>query len=153
MSGNWPSIQFPNLNDDNHEIQSVPTQEYNCIAWAAGDTRRWWWPDDPKVGYGYWPPGVKREVSLDAFVEAYQTLGYEPCLSPTLELDFEKVALYVDSGGIPTHAALQLANGNWTSKLGGFEDIEHKTLECLNSQLYGESVSYLRRRRRIRPLA
>ena len=31
---------------------------YNCIAWAAGDTRWWWWPDPNS----YWPPGPSSEM-------------------------------------------------------------------------------------------
>ena len=52
------------------EITSNETEEYNCIAWAAHDTERWWWP-----GAGvYWPSGVREEETLDAFEEAYATL-------------------------------------------------------------------------------
>ena len=40
---------FPNLTDDNHEITSPRTIEYNCIAWAARNTKRWWQPG------AFWP--------------------------------------------------------------------------------------------------
>jgi hypothetical protein len=147
MSGSWLPGDFPNLSAADHEITSAASRLYNCIAWAAGDTQRWWWPDDPRIGYGYWPPGVVREETLNAFIAAYRTLNYHPCSGPDLEKGFEKIALYVDLIGVPTHAARQLPNGYWTSKLGDFEDIEHKTLDCLNGQLYGSPVIYLRRRR------
>ncbi|HMD98104.1 MAG TPA: hypothetical protein VKM93_12350 [Terriglobia bacterium] len=48
MSGSWLPGDFPNLNAGNHEITSAASRLYNCIAWAAGDTQRWWWPDDPR---------------------------------------------------------------------------------------------------------
>ena len=45
-------------------------------------------------------------------------------------------AIYARSG-IPTHASRQLSNGNWTSKLGQSEDIEH-TLAALAGSVYGD---------------
>ncbi len=33
---------------------------YNCIAFAAGDQNRWWWPHFNKFCY-YWPPHLPRE--------------------------------------------------------------------------------------------
>ncbi len=47
--------------------------------------------------------------------------------------DFEKIAIYVDTDGVPTHAARQLPDGSWTSKLGDWEDIQHQTLEALET--------------------
>jgi len=46
--------------------------------------------------------------------------------------------------------ARQLANGNWTSKIGGEEDITHYTLDALESHgvphgEYGDPVLYMRR--------
>ncbi len=56
----------------------------------------------------------------------------------------EKLALYADSMGDVTHVARQLPNGNWTSKLGALEDIEHKTAEALDAD-YGKIAGALRR--------
>lgn len=91
---------------------------YNCIAWAAGDTNNWWWPND------YWPNEVPREDSLDAFIMAYSTMGYYPCAEEDMEIGFEKIAIYVENSE-PRHAARQLPNGLWTSKLGKTEDVVH----------------------------
>ena len=52
---------------------------------------------------------------------------------------------------VPTHAALQLESGAWTSKLGDFEDIEHVTVDAVNGPLYGRPVAFLSRRRTERP--
>ena len=93
----------------------------------------------------HWPPGVQREVTLEAFVAAYNTLGYEVCNSPAVEVGVQKLALYVDADGSPTHAARQLPNGAWTSKIGDHEDIEHFTLECLNDGIYGRPALYMRK--------
>jgi hypothetical protein len=74
-------------------------------------------------------------------VEASRSLGYEPCVSPDLEMGVEKVALYVTNGQ-PSHAARQLADGGWTSKCGGLEDIRH-TLEGLVGDRYGQVAMFL----------
>jgi hypothetical protein len=87
---------------------------------------------------------------MDAFVQAYQTLGFEVCFSNALESSIEKVALYGQSRNgivIPTHAALQLENGAWTSKLGDCEDIEHAVVDDVNGPQYGRPLIYLKRPR------
>jgi hypothetical protein len=56
----------------------------------------------------------------------------------------EKVALFADPAGIPTHAARQLASGQWTSKLGQAEDIEHE-LRALEGEIYGVVALILKR--------
>ena len=109
-------------------LTSLESFDYNCIAWAAGEDDRFWWPDSQQIGY--WPDGVQREVTIEAFVAAYQTLGYERCSSSELEASFEKIVIY-SKNGKPTHAARQLSTGKWTSKLGQWVDIEHDTPECV----------------------
>ena len=113
---------FPNLNLEGHRVTSPATEKYNCISWAAGVHDDWWWPDSDNDHY--WPAGIQREVTLDAFIAAFATLGYFRCDSPELEVGFEKVAIYcIDL--VPKHMARQLLDGRWTSKLGRFLDIEH----------------------------
>ena len=46
-----------------------------------------------------------------------------------------------------THAAVQLNDGRWSSKLGVHEDISHRTPESLESELYGVVNCYMRRPR------
>lgn len=130
---------FPALNSTNHDVTSHPTPAYNCIAWAAGDDQRWWWP---LVG-GYWPAAAPRELTLEAFVAAFGTLGYQECNGGHLEYGFEKVVIYAKSG-VPKHAARQLPDGSWTSKLGRDADISHKLLGVCGD-LYGSVAKYLRR--------
>jgi len=145
MSGSWSPSDFPALRDEHHEVTSHSTDDYNCVAWAADDSETWWWPDDPEVGYGYWPPNVPRAETVLAFQLAYATLGYVQCDNASVEVGFEKIALYVLNDGTPTHAARQLPDGRWTSKLGHCEDIEHVNLECLQGPLYGKVSVYLKR--------
>ena len=143
-SGSWSPKEFPNLNQQNHEITSEGARSYNCFAWAAGETKVRWDPDI--MGQYYWPPGVERGETREAVVAAYQTLGYEECVDASLEVGFEKIAIYEHADGTATHATRQLTNGKWTSKLGDFEDIEHDTLDCLDGPLYGRAIIYLKRK-------
>ncbi len=62
---------------------------------------------------------------------AFEQLDYALCDSDSLEPGFEKAALYSDTDGLRTHAARQLADGGWVSKLGNLEDIVHRTLDAL----------------------
>jgi hypothetical protein len=133
--------QFPLLNQDNFRITSPVTTSYNCIAWAAEDNSRFWWP----AKY-YWPPGVRKEATLEAFVDAFKTLGFEKCDSGEHEDGHIKVALYVNpADGRPTHAARELPSKKWTSKLGPQHDIEHDTPELLCGTLYGMVAQFMKR--------
>jgi hypothetical protein len=122
---------FPNLRRGEYEVTSKVTAEYNCIAHAAERDDRWWWPME--VAGCHWPDGLAREETLEAFIAAYSTIGYEPTADNNhgLETGRDKIAIYTDADGVPTHAARQLPDGTWTSKLGQWEDIMHQTLEAM----------------------
>lgn len=134
---------FPGLARGGYRITSPRDADYNCIAWAAGVTHAWWWPgrDARKE---YWPPGVARERTLDAFVAAFASLGYTVCDGERPEAGYEKIALFADADGRPTHAARQLPGGRWTSKLGIAEDIEHG-LHDLEGAIYGAAALVMKR--------
>lgn len=129
---------LPNLTADNYRITSASSWKYNCIAWAVSITDSWWWP----VPGRYWPPNVNRKETIDAFIAALGTLGFSPCPNPDLQSGITKVSLYA-SASIPTHAARQLADGWWTSKLGPSFDIEHADLEAVAGGVYGSPVAFL----------
>lgn len=118
---------------------SPPSRRYNCIAWAANETHRLWWPD-PNV---YWPPGISLDGSLESFIQAFKSKGYEPCDSSDYEVGFQKIALYVGDNDRPTHAARQVPSGFWTSKLGQNLDIEHE-LSALEGGMYGRVSQILK---------
>jgi hypothetical protein len=132
---------FPNLRPGNHTQTSAATPSYNCIAWAAGDSSRWWEP----TAYCYWPRGVPRQYTVDAYAQAYATLGYVDCPDGSAETGFEKLAIYADFAGTPTHAARLLPSGQWTSKLGQDIDISHTTPADVAGPLYGRVVRYMKR--------
>ena len=130
--------RFPALQD--FSLTSPRTSLYNCIAWAAGTDRRWWWPSPDY----YWPREGLTDSSVVEFVAAFGTLGYEPCVDGALEDDFEKVVIYVLSTEVQ-HMARQLRTGRWTSKIGQLEDIEHGSPTELEGSDYGTVVQYMRR--------
>lgn len=135
-------LKFPHLEEDRFEITSLASADYNCIAWAAEDTSRWYQP----IGDWHWPDGIKKSLGLDAYTQLYERLGYEPCEDGELEKGYEKIAIYADRG-IVTHASRSLPNGHWTSKLGQLEDIEHHDLQSLcGPTAYGEVSQFMRRR-------
>jgi hypothetical protein len=136
---------FPKLQPENYRITSPPTALYNCIAWAAGDDRRWWWPER-NLENGYWPEAVPFALTLEAFMALFALQGYAPCPLEDEEPGFERVAIFATADGTPTHAARQLANGRWTSKLGKGDDIEHD-LRDLEGEVYGVVVRMLKRPR------
>lgn len=133
---------FPALAVANCRLTSPVDENYNCLAWASGDSKRWWWPDP--LFLNYWPPGVPREESLKAFEHAFGLAGYVERSGPRLDVGKEKVAIYTSSNGTPTHAARQVADGWWASKLGENIDIEHH-LDALDGPEYGTVVLVLAR--------
>lgn len=133
---------FPRLKRVQYSLTSPESPHYNCIAWAVGDTHRWWWPD-PRP-FAFWPPSAPLEEELHAFIIAFETLGYVTCADGDTVAGYEKVAIFADSQSKPKHAAKQLPNGKWSSKLGTHEDISH-SVYGLEGGNYGDVVQYLRR--------
>lgn len=148
MPGSWPPRELPNLSDHNCTITSKATPSYNCIAWAAGDSSRWWEPD--QFFLYYWPPGIPRVFTVDAYMQAFGTLGFRLCFDGVLEEGIQKVAIFASGppeAERPTHAALQLPDGTWTSKLGECEDITHQTAGDVDGPCYGQVRCFLARPR------
>ena len=132
----------------------VPTSDwdpgYKCIAWAASESHRHWWPiDDPP--FCYWPTKVFDD-KVDTFVEAFGRLGYKKCDSREFEVGYQKVAIYATVNRRVKHMARQHFLGKgWLSKLGGLEDILHLQLRDIEGDAspltteYGEVVQILKR--------
>lgn len=132
---------FPGLRSSIFSITSPLDKKYNCIAWAAEDTSNFWWP----VG-GYWPKGSPRIVTLDAFIIAFNTLGYIVCENDLKGEGIIKIAIFAKEDGSPTHAARQLPNGRWTSKCGKYVDIEHDlNALCGTHPAYGNVICYMKK--------
>src|SRR5262249_23168223 len=96
-------LGFPALRGAGDQGTSLQDRRYNGIAWAAGDTTEWWWPTElGSRRRGYWPPGAPRLETLEAFRDAFATLGYVVCNDDRLEPGYEKVALFALLG-VPKH--------------------------------------------------
>ncbi len=135
---------FPNLSDSNYQNTSPRTREYNCIAWAANDSSRWWEPAPTGAGY-YWPVSGITEPSIENGIAAFKQLGFSKTTNLQYEEGYERIAVYEQDGEY-THAARQLPSGKWFSKMGALEDIEHNTLEGLVGAEYGTVHAIMRRK-------
>lgn len=136
--------QIPRLADSEYRITSPRDVRYNCFAWAAGDAGRVWSPS--MIGSGvYWPAGIAALPSMNGIIAAYEACNFQVCTSGDEEEGFEKIALFTDAAGDPTHAARQLSGGAWTSKLGDHVDIEHDDVDAVGGGMYGEPRVFMRR--------
>jgi hypothetical protein len=134
---------FPSLSLSDYALTSPQDDKYNCVAWAAADTSHWW-EDAPYAGY-YWPPDAPAGYRITSLVGVFESLGYQICDGGDYEEGHEKVALYVDSIGDYTHVAKLLPDGWWSSKIGAFEDIKHRSLEVLEGPEYGRVHCIMKR--------
>lgn len=139
--------KFPKLKRVRFEVTSKGVFTYNCIAYAAKDETKPWWPIKYRPGarYYYWPDDVPRKATVPNFILAFEKLGFEQCDTGDHEERYEKVALYVDDDDKPTHMARELGDGVWASKLGDFQDIRHHTLEAVENDTYGKAKYFMRK--------
>lgn len=135
---------FPYLrNDNNFKVTSPCTDGYNCISWAA-QKQVWYWPPLGKEleEDEYWPEGIEDDTRIETFIKAMETENFSICTNDNVEPNITKIALYAKNGQC-THAARQLSNGLWTSKLGYYHDIQHSTPQSLEGELYGKVYCYM----------
>lgn len=129
---------FPGLRGAPWTVTSPATEQYNCVAWAAQETERWWWPADSY----FWPSTAARQPTVSAFVDAFISLGYGLSSDPELRPGILKIAIFSNDLG-PTHVARQLPSGA-CSRLGSSVDISHP-LDGLAGAAYGQVVQILER--------
>jgi hypothetical protein len=130
---------FPSISEG-VEVTSPETPEYNCFAWAVGRTDEWWEPGRT------WPIDTSSEWTVETLRVAFETQGFSMCADGDLEEGFEKIAIYCDVDGEPTHAAKLLANGRWSSKVGTWEDVEHTLADLAGVHpAYGAVDCYMKR--------
>lgn len=132
---------FPGLKNSDWKITSPNDNSYNCISHAVNVIDVFWWPDP--WGFGYWPDDQRGEPTTDRFITIFNGMGYAECNDSSYEKGLDKIALYCE-GNLVNHAARQLSNGVWTSKLGRDVDIEHSLLS-LEGKEYGKATIILKR--------
>jgi hypothetical protein len=81
-----------------------------------------------------------RRENKESFIKLFKYHGYNiiPNKDISLKSTMRKIALYTNSSKTPTHAARQLSNGMWASKIGADIDLVHKTLDVLEGPAYGK---------------
>ena len=67
-------------------------------------------------------------------------LGYAECANGQFEKGCEKIALYAVND-TPKHAARQVSEDRWSSKVGKYIDIEHN-VDALEGPAYGYVVKF-----------
>ena len=133
--------EYPNINPTGYEWISEEDDNYNCVAWAAGINDEIW--QDAPPGYKW--PASRRTQGIESLVEVFENLGFEQCEDSSLEDGYDKVALYARNR-LWGHAARQLSDGRWTSKLGvPGGDIVHATPECVTCLRYIDVHCIMRR--------
>ena len=137
-------FDFPRLVGMPYELASDASLLYNCIAFAFGDEHNNW---DPQEGCGFsWPPGFKREATIEVITNMVQLHGYrtrhENLSNPPTR---DAIAIYAHDAGLVTHLAKWQSPGIWKSKLGEGRDINHHSLDWLESDLYGRPASIWKR--------
>lgn len=143
---------FPKLSQDkDFKVTSKDTPVYNCIAWAYKIDNRWMWPNTGEYlfldGVHYWPSDEILDCDVSNFIEAFKLKGYECCENSDFESGYRKIALYVKPNTTEcTHAARELSNGCWTSKLGRSNDIQHGTPETIENDEYGKVHCFMKRK-------
>ena len=147
---------FPRLRGQPYRITSPADADYNCIAWALGESDGWWSPvEDPEH---IWPtdlPGTSNDevrLTVPDIRVIFEYFGFASCIDGELEDGIEKIAMYAIEGEF-RHVARQLPSGRWTSKLGGDRDIEHGldgiegTAGISSLYRYGFVVEFMQRER------
>lgn len=144
--------QFPNLTHANSRPTSQHHPGYNCIAWAAGDTSRKWWPAaglqaGTTMGGVYWPTSVPFGTlpTPAVFVQGFSTEGWSACGDGGFQPLVVRLAFYVGQDGMVLHAARQVVGG-WTSKLGEHIDIFHSDLSAVEGPAYGTVGFFMEKR-------
>ena len=77
-TSNWTDLlvkAFPNLRYEGCNVVEPPSERYNCIAYAGGDTSRWWDHNQRN----YWPAYATRSNSIDSLIEVFIGIRFEIC--------------------------------------------------------------------------
>ena len=81
--------------------------------------------------------GIPLNNRLETVIVLCEANGYTNCQSGEREDAYEKIAIYELLGWGVQHISRQLRDGSWTSKLGDWEDICHKSPTSVESSDYG----------------
>lgn len=138
------------MRPNDFRLSSPREPECSCLSYVVGDKERHWWPPGPLatrrsnllIQLGppdVWPVDLPPDATLANVCALLSRLGFVDCedavaIDPKTTL---VVAIFLDSGTAPAHFAQQLPNGKWLSKLGGGNDIEHRTTHSVEGGANG----------------
>ena len=74
-------VAFPKLVSEGLEIVEQPSEQYNCIVYAAGDTSKWW---DHNANH-YCPTHATQSSSIESLKEIFAGLDFEQCQDSSTE--------------------------------------------------------------------
>ena len=57
--------------------------------------------------------------------------------------------MFLDVHGFPTHAAKQIDEHKWSSKLGEHHDVSH-TIKSIEDGLYGKAIIFMKRKKMVK---
>lgn len=133
----WPKL----IENINFQFTSLKTWDYNCVAHVLGIDNDW-------IDFYYTDEGdINSDLTINRYVELFEEHGFSKCEDSSIEKGFEKIAIYEDSRKWFSHVALQFENGDWTSKMGDYEDIKHVNIDSVSTGLYGQAVLFMKRPR------
>ena len=139
---------FPNSFNEPFIKTSLATEKYNCIAHAVFNDSEWYEPAKPEY-LTFWPNDVPREYTIDAYFQLFESYGYSKCKNGDIEEGFIKIAFFYSTNKYNNpdsfHAARQLSDGQWTSKLGESIDVSH-TLNAMSNSNYGEVIQFFKKK-------
>jgi len=126
---------FPNLKrNNNFTFTSVSTEDYNCVAWINDILDEWVQFYDANGNYDF---------SLDRYIKYFESYGYLINDNSDKQEGFTKIAISFDKDKNFKHVCKQLPNGEWSSKLGDWEDIKHNNPIDLLGRSYGVDVLFM----------
>lgn len=140
MSTLWPDLK----EGKNFHFSSLKKKGFKCIWYAlmldVGDIDMLWFRDK----YGL--DKSRLDHSAKGYGDCFQKYyGFEYCNSAEYEEGWIKVVLYEDRNNDFKHVARVLPNGNLTSKMGNYEDIEHYTMDALSGDEYGYATLFMKK--------
>lgn len=138
--------RFLGLRGARWRVTSPEDERYNCVAWACGDTNRWWWPWPEGDPPGFWPGDGSADDGVEDAVLMFEGQGYVCCAPEAADAHDDVIVLYASANRL-RHVARRTLDGWWASKLGALNDIEHETLDAVASPYCGSPLRWMRRPR------
>ena len=139
--------------DTSFDLTSDCTPLYNCIGFAMGMRDVCVALGNPAgIAWSWWPPTAHFDMNPSSLVEAFEYFGFSTCNDGTIEVDYDKVALYSKNGEW-THAAIVETENLYHSKMGIWWDIVHRSGDLFHDEDYGDIFTFMKRHKSERHLS